>query len=883
MTVPTSTELQAHATRLGAMLLPAQFPVRQLWAARVHPVAAGNPVAPAGPMPLGRTWTAAIATDNSLSAVRVWLHTFGTTTAEVRLSLVRLEDGTETQVASEHLSPAIDRVWYELQPTLAPPGRYELRVTTLAGTAAPAHIDGGQPESIAWAADTVELTPLEVTAEDGWIVLGVEPDCHLALELPWRRDGYSVLPEDGVCFDTIISRGGRYLPAQELKRMSAWPFTIEDTEVSFLSGDGGFTLAADNALTVTGRMSEDTMTVTVVSETGRVRLRTGADRARLTESLPRFTASDARFADRLTRFYRERALSWPFRDYTASAAGWRHWMTRVLSWTGTDGSAAQATDLAETRQDEQGWVWTRTDCPGWPFPDPVRYDTRHPSASLSFVSAVATHYGWTGDEAFLAAQLPRARRALDHIVADYGVREHHLLVNHIPDQDGQPGSLGSHYWDIVPGGHKDAYANVLLYAALAQAARLELHVGESERAADLANLADRVRTAFEDEFWNDAAGWFVQNIDVTGTVHDYGASYLNLEALAVGLGTPQQVRRIIDWLDTGSTELTDRVLLAAPCGESAGLVVGERLVQEFTTDRAFATVAALITAADPSASFQLTLQDAEGVDLASHRFGRWWDRGWAPLPVGERGPGSYRLVAQAFAPGLGWQRSTPTATEDPELAIAAVTGPRPGPADIYEAWGFAPRATTRRNDFWYTFGWSGVETRFGDQVQDGGTSLYISGFDIEARARISPDLAWQRLTAILDRVDDPDRLCGGGPLYRGEIPQAMLPGQVGVDNPFPESGLVPAAALPAFLGLDPTADGLVIRPSLPGALRHFGIDNLHWRGLRLSISAERMTVTVRSEDDEASATIRPGGTVRLSRGESGRLQLHHFSTSKGHR
>src|SRR5690606_2428785 len=149
--------------------------------------------------------------------------------------------------------------------------------------------------------------------------------------------------------------------------------------------------------------------------------------------------------------------------------------------------------------------------------------------------------------------------------------------------------------------------------------------------------------------------------------------------------------------------------------------------------------------------------DAAGAVLRERRFDRWWDRGWAPIDVGTLPAGEYLVVVEAHGDGLSWQ-----CTDDPELlSIAVVSGHRPGPADIYDAWRFAPRASTRRNDFWYTFGWSGVETEYGDQLQDGGTALYISGFDIESRARISPELAWSRLVAILERADEADHLCGG--------------------------------------------------------------------------------------------------------------------------
>lgn len=877
-------ELLAAALNLGVPLVPERLPVRRVWGAQLHAIESPPARRPARPMEVGETRTVSLVTEHALSVARVWIHTFGNTTAEVEITLSRTTEGEGVVVAREHLRPAIDQVWYELRSALAPPGSYEIRVTVLAGTAAPAPAEGLAGDSIAWIAETIELVDLQVRTGSSGLALIAPTGAHVGIELPWRREGYSVTAADGVAFDTVISSGGRYVPAEEFKRMSAWPFAIDDIAVSFLSGDSGFTLSAPDGLSLTGRMSNDTMTIVVTTPTDGLELATTASRAELTATLPRFEASDPAFAQRLTRFFWERALSWPFRDYTASAVGWRHWMTRVLSWTGTDGATGQAGDLAETPQDVQGWLWTRTDCPGWPFPDPNRYDTRHPSASLSFVAGVVTHYSWTGDRDFLDAQLPRVRKALEHIISTYGVREHGLLVNTIADQDGQAGSLGSHYWDIVPGGHKDAYANAMLYEAVIQSARLERHLGEDGRAADLDALAGTVKATFETEFWNDADGRFVQNIDATGAVHDYGASYLNLEALAVGLGTDEQARRIIDWLDHGTTELTDRVLLAPPSGDSVPLGPGRALIQDFEAASQFRTVAVVITASDPLVGFTLALEDPEGAQLERRHFDRWWDRGWAHLDAGTQPPGSYRLRVTADSRGLGWQQSRGSAANgSPVLSMAAVSDHHPGAPDIYSAWRFAPRASTRRNDFWYTFGWSGVETSYADQVQDGGTSLYISGFDIEARARISANLAFRRLTEILDRVDQPDRLCGGAPLYHGEIPQAMLPGQVGVDNPFPESGLVPFAALPAFLGAVPTPEGLILRPHLPEALGWFGVTNLHWRGERLRIVANRESVTVATANTELVCSVQGGQAILLQTTGEGHHMLHPFPTTKGFR
>jgi hypothetical protein len=123
--------------------------------------------------------------------------------------------------------------------------------------------------------------------------------------------------------------------------------------------------------------------------------------------------------------------------------------------------------------------------------------------------------------------------------------------------------------------------------------------------------------------------------------------------------------------------------------------------------------------------------------------------------------------------------------------------------------------------------------------------------------------AWKRFGEILSRYRMPDRLCGGPPLFRGEIPQQENPGQVGVDLPFPESGLVPCFLLYGVLGVEATVDGLRIQPKLPAALPAFGVDGLHYRGNRLRVTATPREVVI--EGNRRGRRMRkrlpPGGGI----------------------
>ncbi|MCX6376666.1 MAG: hypothetical protein NTU88_11645 [Armatimonadetes bacterium] len=203
-----------------------------------------------------------------------------------------------------------------------------------------------------------------------------------------------------------------------------------------------------------------------------------------------------------------------------------------------------------------------------------------------------------------------------------------------------------------------------------------------------------------------------------------------------------------------------------------------------------------------------------------------------------------------------------------------------GKADTYSKWIFAPRASTIHNPPrpsstinhqpspvppWWTYWWPG--TPYGDQCQDGGAILYVSFFDLMDRVRYrGAENAWGRFMEIMGRYRMPDRLCGGSPLYRGEVSQQENAGAVGVDYPFPESGLVPLYFLYGVIGVEAAPDGLRISPHLPKALAYAEVKGLRWRGMNLSIRITGSSVQIKGTDRSGKPfarklTYKPGESV----------------------
>lgn len=202
-------------------------------------------------------------------------------------------------------------------------------------------------------------------------------------------------------------------------------------------------------------------------------------------------------------------------------------------------------------------------------------DTRHPITNPIYLRGCADYFAWTGDADFLRADMGRLRRALRYALDEFSVRrEKHVLVPWV-GHDGRSGlvvapdgrktvrpglGVGNNYWDLLPFGGHDALATIYLFDALNRLAELERAAaahpewavprdGEPFDPADLAALAAGVRGDFVRRFWNAQTGRFVGWIDLEGRAYDYGFTFVNLEAIAYGLATPEQAQSILAWLD----------------------------------------------------------------------------------------------------------------------------------------------------------------------------------------------------------------------------------------------------------------------------------------------------------------------------------------------
>ena len=104
------------------------------------------------------------------------------------------------------------------------------------------------------------------------------------------------------------------------------------------------------------------------------------------------------------------------------------------------------------------------------------------------------------------------------------------------------------WWDALNCGHKDGYANALIYRAWRSFADLERRLGRGEKAARYSRLADRLKAAYAKTLYNPRNGWLSWWKSRDGEFHDYASPTLNGMAIEYGLVEPDLARGILDRL-----------------------------------------------------------------------------------------------------------------------------------------------------------------------------------------------------------------------------------------------------------------------------------------------------------------------------------------------
>jgi len=202
------------------------------------------------------------------------------------------------------------------------------------------------------------------------------------------------------------------------------------------------------------------------------------------------------------------------------------------------------------------------------------YDTRHSINNPIFILASKRYFDWTGDLDFLRKNINRMRLALWYQQTVMGAVKYNRIRNPWPGHDGLAGwkkhkdgsktfnaghGIGNNYWDLMPFGFDDMYATAQYYAATQAMAEIEDAISRHQawniplgalmmEPQRLRKHAQAVKAEANRLFWNDKTGRFVACIDKKGNPHDYGYTFLNLDAIWYGIASQEHARAIMDWI-----------------------------------------------------------------------------------------------------------------------------------------------------------------------------------------------------------------------------------------------------------------------------------------------------------------------------------------------
>lgn len=202
-------------------------------------------------------------------------------------------------------------------------------------------------------------------------------------------------------------------------------------------------------------------------------------------------------------------------------------------------------------------------------------DSRHNINNAVYLQACDDYLRWTGDLEFLRRNLQRMRLALAWAIHEFQLADRHLVFTPWVGHDGRSGhridaegrrtllpgvGVGNNYWDLLPFGGEDALATIYYFDAIRRMAALERQIDRHPEwnlpagplrftPAELLDLANSIRSAGTERFWNPATGRFFGWRDTHGNGHDHGFTFVNNEAIYYAFAGTSQARSIREWID----------------------------------------------------------------------------------------------------------------------------------------------------------------------------------------------------------------------------------------------------------------------------------------------------------------------------------------------
>ena len=276
---------------------------------------------------------------------------------------------------------------------------------------------------------------------------------------------------------------------------------------------------------------------------------------------------------------------WQNENTTSNPTPYSQMMT-TLSAGPIGGGSTVVDGIQQNGMEPEGYLWQASGQEMWFQGNPGH--AFHFDQEPGYICAVYNEYMWSGNDAFLTKALPMLQAIMTFMLNNAGTGGENspeglfltpttngYTGNSNPpplDNTGLPndgsipesgppttGGAPSTYMDGVESGYADAWIDADYYTALQDMVELEdAAVAAGIQTAD-PSLGDECTAAlqnykanYENTFWvsQSGIGRFAGWMDVSGQQHDSGYTYVNLEALARGLGTPEEAYEILtQWLD----------------------------------------------------------------------------------------------------------------------------------------------------------------------------------------------------------------------------------------------------------------------------------------------------------------------------------------------
>ena len=113
---------------------------------------------------------------------------------------------------------------------------------------------------------------------------------------------------------------------------------------------------------------------------------------------------------------------------------------------------------------------------------------------------------------------------------------------------GAGNSVASNYWDAMTAfGYISSYENIFFYAAVNAYAEILEYYGEDS--TYYRDLAETIKTRFNETFWSRTKKRYITSINANGVKLDFGVTYVNFMAVALGLADDLKTEAIYSWLD----------------------------------------------------------------------------------------------------------------------------------------------------------------------------------------------------------------------------------------------------------------------------------------------------------------------------------------------